>query len=179
MSTVSSLAQIILEEAGYETWLVSLESLTAVCFEDDSAMGFVCTFDDADSLISRWRGVEHALLTKHAPFLRSAGQKAWNVYSVFLSEKPADAIVRRQLSFIEENLELTRKIAASGLVGRNAVATALLPLLPLQYRPSMDREDLVERLKRRIEAIVPGVGATIVDSDVPPADVVSLLNEKA
>ncbi len=178
MTNLSSLVQITLEEAGYRTWLVSLENLSPICFEDEAVMGFVCILDEPESLVSRWRVLEKGLLTKHAPFLRAAGQKAWNVYSVFLCAKASSEILRREISFIGEDLEHTRKIAASGLVGREDVVSALLPLLPLQYSPSMDREDLVERLRKRVEAITPGASSAVLDASIGPKEVVAILHEQ-
>jgi hypothetical protein len=178
MTNLSSLTQLILEEAGYRTWLVSIDNLSAIGFEDEAVMGFVCEFDDPETLLSRWHAVETGLLTRHAPFLREAGQKAWNVYSVFLCTKSLDDVSRRRVAFIEEDLERTRKIAASGLVGRQDVITALLPLLAIQYRPSMDREDLVDRLRKRVDTIAPGVSTAVVDASIDPRDVVALLHDQ-
>ena len=85
MTDLISTLQIVLQEAGYKTWLASVERLTTVCFEDEAIMGFACVFGDAKSLLDQWRTVEGALLNRYAPRLREAEDKAWNVYSVFLS----------------------------------------------------------------------------------------------
>jgi len=175
MTDLISTVQIILREAGYETWLAPVDHLTAVCFEDDAVMGFVCIFDEPALLLERWRGVESALLTRHAPRFREAEEKAWNVYSILLCSKTASEDETREIRHIDENLERTRKIAASGLVGRENVVTALLPILPIQYRPQLEGEDLTERLKRRIAAIAPAAVDVALDEAVPTADVVRLL----
>jgi len=178
MTNLNSTVQVVLQEAGYRTWLVTLDSLVPICFEDEAVMGFVCIFDDMASLINRWRAVETELLIRHAGFLREAGEKAWNVYSIFLCSVGSDETKQRQIRSIEEDLERTRKITACGLVGREDVVSALLPILPLQSRPIMERENVVDRLRKRIDTIAPVATAAILDLNTSPAAVVPLLQGK-
>ena len=175
MTDITSSVQIILQEAGYATWLVPVEQITAVCFEDAAVMGFVCVFDEPESLLRSWRSVESVLLARHAPRFREAEDKAWNVYSIFLCPKSASEEASREIRRIDEDLERTRKIAACGLVGHEAIVTALLPVLPIQYRPRLEEEDLTDRLKKRIASIAPAAANVALDDNVPPADVVRLL----
>lgn len=175
MTDMTSTVNIILQEAGYETWLVPVDHLTAVCFEDDAVMGFVCSFAEPGVLLQRWRGVESVLLTRYAPRFREAEEKAWNVYCVFLCGKVASENETREIQRIEEDLERTRKIAACGLVGREDIVTAVLPLLPIQHRPHLESEDLTERLKRNIAAVAPAVVDVALDDSIPPTEVVRLL----
>jgi hypothetical protein len=167
--------QIVLEEAGYAVWLVVADDSTAVCFEDEAVMGFVCMFDDPEQLLSRWSSIESTLLVRHAARFRTAEQKAWNVYSIFLCAKAGTEEQTREITSIDENLERTRKIAACGLVGKDDVVTALLPVLPLQYRPVLERENVTERLKRRISAIAPTAVDVALDENVPASDVLPML----
>jgi hypothetical protein len=76
---------------------------------------------------------------------------------------------------IDEDLERTRKIAACGLVGNDDVLTALLPVLPIQYRPVLEGEDLTQRLKKRIAAIAPAAVDVALNENVPARDVLPLL----
>ena len=145
--------QGVLQEGGYRTWLISITKRAAVCFEDDSVMGFACIFDDAASLLANWREIEMAFLRHHDQRIRTAGYKAWNVYSVLLASGHATSTENREIRFIEEDLERTRKLAATGITHREALVSAVLPLLPLQYQPVLDREDMEERFRRRIAAI--------------------------
>ena len=55
MTDLKSSLQVVLQDAGYQTWLVSVNGLEAIGFEDDAAMGFACVFEDAPSLLARWR----------------------------------------------------------------------------------------------------------------------------
>jgi hypothetical protein len=175
MTDITSSVQIILQEAGYATWLVAVDQLTVVCFEDDAVMGFVSIFEEPGLLLQNWRSVESTLLTRHAPRFREAEEKAWNVYSIFLCSKPASEDETREIRRIDEDLERTRKVAACGLAVHADIVTALLPVLPIQYRPRLEGEDLTERLKKRIAAIAPAAVDVALDETVAPADVVRLL----
>jgi len=89
----------------------------------------------------------------------------------------ANEVELRQIRWIEEDLERTRKIAACGLTTRDDVVTALLPLLPLQYQPLLDSEDLdlTRRLRKRIATIAPTAANAALDDAVSPAEVVRIL----
>jgi hypothetical protein len=175
MTDLTSTVQIILQEAGYETWLVSIEDLTAICFEDDAVLGFACIFDQPNSLLARWRKVEATFLARHAPRFREAQEKAWNVYSIFLCAATATPDHMREIRHIDEDLEQTRKVASCGLVGQDDIVAAILPILPIQSRPRLEGEDLTERLKKRIAAIAPYAVDAALDEQVAPAEVVRLL----
>jgi hypothetical protein len=177
MMDLKSPVQVVLQDAGYETWLLSVDGLPAVGFEDSAVMGFVCFFEDGPSLLRRWRDLETNLLTGHASSLQKAGEKTWNIYSVFLSPGSADEIQSREIRWIEEDLERTRKIAACGLSSRDEIVKALLPLLPIQRQPLLDSDDfnLTQRLRKRIASIAPGAANAALDDTVTPAEVVRLL----
>ena len=179
MMDLRSPVQVALQDAGYETWLVSLDDHRAIGFEDDAVMGFVCLFEDVTSLLHDWRNLETKLLTRHASSLQRAGDKTWNVYSIFLSPGPANDVQAREVRWIEEDLERTRKLAACGLSSREDVITALLPLLPIQRQPQLDSEDfdLTQRLGKRIASIAPEGAKAVLNNEVAPAVVVRLLGE--
>src|ERR1035441_2660256 len=109
-------AQVVLQDAGYQTWLSSVNRETVIVFEDDAVMGFVCIFDDAASMLERWREMETALLGAHASALQRGGDKTWNIYCAFLSSAVADKAQIREIRWIEEDLERTRKLSACGLI---------------------------------------------------------------
>lgn len=177
MTDLTSPLQVVLQEAGYQTWVVSIRGVETVCFEDDAVMGFACIFQDAPTLLAHWREVETMWLTGHAPSLHKAGEKTWNVYSVFMCASSADSEQMREVRAIEENLERTRKIASCALNNRSALIAAVLPLLPLQSQPILDSEDfdLTQRLKKRIATIAPLAAAAALDLRVSPNEVVRLL----
>jgi hypothetical protein len=177
MTDLKSSLQVVLQDAGYQTWLVSLDDLEAIGFEDDAAMGFAYVFENPAIMLTNWRELETRLLTKHALSLRKGGDKTWNVYSIFLSTKTGTADQLREIRWIEEDLERTRKITGCGLVNTSDVVTALLPLLPLQYQPQLDSEDfdLTQRLLKRIVSIAPAAANAALDKRTSPPEVVRLL----
>jgi hypothetical protein len=177
MTDLKSSIQVVLQDAGYQTWLVSFDGLEAIGFEDDSAMGFAYVFEDAITMLGRWRALETKLLTRYAPALQKAGEKTWNIYSVFLCAELATPDQFREIRWIEEDLERTRKIAGCGLTSNSDVVTTLLPLLPLQYQPVLDREDfdLTQRLLKRIANIAPTATDAALDNEILPSEVVRLL----
>jgi len=178
MTDMTVTVQIVLEEAGYAVWLAPAEELTAVCFEDDAVMGFVCVFVEPEHLLLRWRSIESALLVRHASRFRAAEEKAWNVYSIFLCPKQGTEEQTSEIRRIDEDLERTRKIAACGLAGKADIITALLPVLPIQYRPILEAEDLTERLKKRIASIAPAAVDVALNDAVPASEVVPLLGQQ-
>jgi len=181
MTELRSRVQVVLQDAGYHTWLSSVNLETVIVFEDDSVMGFVCIFDDAASMLARWRDMETALLGAHASALRRGREKTWNVYCVFLSSAVADKAQTREIRWIEEDLERTRKLSACGLISRDHVLTALLPLLPIQYQPVLDSEefDVSQRLRKRIADIAPGATSAVLDDAVSPAEIARMLGAQS
>lgn len=177
MIDVLSTLQVLLREAGFSTRLTSIDRFSIVCFEDDTLLGFGCVFEDPVGLLERWKITEMSLLKRYAPSVRAAGEKAWNVYFLFLCGAPADLIQNRQVRWVEEDLERTRKVAACGLASREDLLRALLPVLPLQYQPVLRAEDVTERLLTRIRTITPTAPQVVLDQSVSPAEVVRLLGE--
>lgn len=177
MIDVLSTLQSVLRGAGFITRLVSIKHSSIVCFEDDVVTGFACIFEDPASLLTEWKATELSLLTHYAPSLRAAAEKAWNVYCVFLCASPADADQSRQVRWIEEDLNRTRKLAVCGLASRDDVTLALLPVLPLQSRPLLRAEDVTERLRTRIMTIAPKASSLVLDESVSQTEVVRILGE--
>ncbi|SFJ53556.1 hypothetical protein SAMN04487925_108264 [Bradyrhizobium sp. cf659] len=141
-------------------------------------LGFGYIFDDPQTLIERWQAQEAATLNRFASRLREANDKAWNIYSLFICAAPADEEQSRLIRQIEENLERTRKIAACGVGTVDEVITALLPILPLQYRPSLEQENYADRLRRRIADFAPEAADAALNEDVPAAEVAAMLGTR-
>ena len=177
MTDLVSNIHIILQDAQYDSWDVSFGNLQAVAFEDEALMGFVCVFEDIHTLITGWLAAETALLGRFASRLRGAGEKSWNLYCVFVTAARPSDDERRTIRWIEENLERTRKIASAGLLTREDVTTALLPVLPIVSKPVLIHEDPNQRLRRRIAAIAPGSEEAALDPKIAPRDIVRLLGE--
>lgn len=178
MIDVLSMMQVVLRDAGFVTSAATVEKVSGVCFEDDAVVGFGCAFNDSSELLRDWKGIETSFLMRHSQNLRGAGEKAWNVYVVLLSSDVPESAIGRQVRWIEEDLERTRKITASGVATREDLVMALLPLLPIQYQPALTTENTAERLKRRISFIAPRASDLALDDAVEPAEIVRLLGER-
>lgn len=175
MTDLVSNVQITLQSAGYKTWLISGDEFPTTGFEDDATLGFVLVFETAEALLQNWQQREMSLLLKHAINLRRAAEKAWNVYGIFLTAAAANQTQVRQIQQIEEDLERTRKIAAAQVQTSEDVVQALLPLMPIQYAPRLDDENVAVRLRRRLEVVAPTVVETVFGSDPIPQDIMRLL----
>lgn len=175
MIDLQSSVQVLLKEAGFRIGLVAVERQPTVIFEDETLMGFVCVFPEPEALLSQWQVVETTLLTRFSPRLRAAGDKAWNVYCVLLCSATASISQDREVRWIEENLERTRKLAACGVGTRDELVRVLLPILPLRQQPQLQKEDVTGRLQARILAIAPNVSRAALDDAVSPDEVVRLL----
>ncbi len=175
MIDLLSAVQVVLRESGFEARLESAGQSSVVSFEDDALMGFTFVFTDAAILLNEWRLAERSVLTRHSGRFRAAGDKAWNVYCVFLSDGLATPAQRRQVRWIEEDLEHTRKVAACGIRTRESLIQALLPILPLQQQPSLSPGDSTDRFRTRLDVITPNARDAVLDDKLPPQQVVSLL----
>jgi hypothetical protein len=95
MTDLNSTLQVVLQESGYRTSLVTLDGVVAVCFEDEAAMGFACVLENVTTLLEKWQTIETGLLRRYAPRLQDAGEKSWNVYCIFLCGAPATEVEQR------------------------------------------------------------------------------------
>ncbi len=181
MTEMKSQLQIVLQRAGYITWLGSVDGLDTLGFEDDTVMGFIYIFSDVVSLLTRWRNLETKVLRNYASSLQKAGDKTWNVYSVFLSSDIANEVQTREVRWIEEDLERTRKIAACRIIDQQTLVTALLPLLPIQSQPLLDRDDfdVTKRLQKRIAMIAPVVATAVLNEQTSVAEIIRMLGVEA
>jgi hypothetical protein len=142
-------AEALLRSAGYVTRREYYAGGT-LAFEDDAVIGFLFTFDSGIELLETYDGREAVALATNTPALLAAGEKAWNVYSVFLTAEECKSQTERRLLRIEENLKRTRKIARASVTSARALQAALLPLLPLVARSEWNHSDYVERLEKKI-----------------------------
>jgi len=177
MIDVLSTAQLALRDSGFVPRSRVVGRSTVVCFEDEALIGFCSVFDDVASLLQGWQAREQSILRQFTTSFHQAGDKAWNVYCIFLSAALPNPEEARQVRWIEEDLERTRKIAACGLASRDDVVRALLPVLPLQHQPKLEAEDATERLRRRITTLAPKAGMAALDPIVSPTEVVRLIGE--
>jgi hypothetical protein len=179
MIDLLSTSQVLLKDAGYTVRLSSLQRSSMVCFEDSAVVGFCAVFETPIEMIRKWKMYEDEILVRFSPSFRAAGDKAWNVYCIFLCGTDPTKNEKREVGFIEEGLERTRKIAACGVSSREALVRALLPILPIQNQPVLTDFDVTERLKRRIGDIAPNAKEVALDDAIPAAEIVRLLGERS
>ncbi len=169
-------AEIVLRDAGYNTWTWSGSSPSVVCFENISVLGFVHVFASAAALLERWTADQQAVLTRHAPALRAAGKKAWNVYSVFLTEEQAPQ-AQRAVDQIEEDFSLTRKIARTAVRTPDDVERALQPLTRVRAQPLLGDANFEARLRTRLKD-VPEAAVTAFLGSVKAEEVARILGDR-
>jgi hypothetical protein len=177
LSDILPMLQTLLRQAAYSTRLAAVGDRAVLMFEDDSVIGFATEFETAQDLIANWQSVESKLVERFGESFRSAGDKAWNVYMLLLSSGRATAEQTREVQWIEENLDRTRKLAACGVSSREALVRVVYPVLPIQHQPNLKTEDVSERLLRTLRATAPTVARVALDESVPPSEIVRLLGE--
>lgn len=151
---ISTQSEIVLRDAGYETWISTSAYGITMCFENAAIIGFVHVFDSVRSLLAHWKERQEIILARHTVELRGAGLKAWNVYSVFLTEEYATT-QRQKIAQIEENFELTRKIARASIRTPRDVEQALLPLTTIRAQPILGDVDFVKRIRSQLTDVSP------------------------
>lgn len=170
-----STAKEILIDSGYSV-RQSLESPTSFYFEDENLMGFVKAFISLDDLLSKWEIEQKTFLEKNAGKIRAGLAKAWNLYAIFLTQEEPPATQKSQLMEIEEDFRATRKIAKLGILTRTDLINALLPLLPLQKLIALADEDILIKLRDRLDLPEKTKEALLYDGS--PAEVTRLLLEE-
>jgi hypothetical protein len=151
---ISTQAEILLRRSGYETWLWTGTPPNVVCFENQAIIGFVHVFETANELVETWSTKQEMVLKRHAGALRSAGPKAWNVYSLFLTPDPSVTLLD-QVQRIDEDFSLTRKLARAGVRTTEDLETALLPLIAIKSQPLLSEANFISRLRARLKDLPP------------------------
>lgn len=173
---IATQAEVLLREAGYETWTWTGVAPAVICFENAALIGFVHVFPSANDLLESWQGAQTATLSRHGPALRAAGAKAWNVYSVFLTEEQVPTR-QREVERIEEDFALTRKIARAGVRTHDDLERTLLPLRAVRAQPLPSDTDFEDRLRARLKDVSPDVLAAFLGT-IPADEVARILAEK-
>lgn len=169
-------AEIVLRNAHYETWTWASPNGGVTCFESAAIMGFVHVFDTAAALMNGWQSIQKIALARHAATLRSAGTKAWNVYSVFLTADSGSP-PPREIERIDEDFTLTRKIARSYVTTPDDVVRALLPLIAIRSHPQLGASNFEARLRSRLKN-VPSHAVSAFLNDAPTTEVARILGAK-
>lgn len=149
---IATQAEIILRKAGYDTWPWTGVSPAVTCFENAALIGFIHVFASVADLLAHWETAQQAVLSRHTAALRTAGAKAWNVYSVFLTAEQASSR-QRTIERIEEDFALTRKIARAAIRTTDDLESALLPLTAVKAQPILADANFEARLRTRLKDV--------------------------
>lgn len=177
MIDLLSVSHSILRDQGFSTRVISIGKASGLAFEDDSVLGFVYVFEGAIQIIDQWQEVERQFLQSNSTRFRAATEKAWNIYSVFLSADDTDTEGRRKIRWVEEDLRFTRKLTACGIQNRQDLVTALLPLLGLQKKPFLQGDAFRTRLQRRLQAIAGPATDAVINEAVSTHEAARLLRD--
>ena len=171
---ISKEVEIILRDAGYNTWPWENRLAPVVCFESEAVLGFIFFFKSPDDLLKDWELTQKEALTNFRVALKKAGEKAWNIYSVFLTELAPTDVQKEDLNRIEENFQMTRKIVRAGVQSKNILISTLLPLLPIRNTPRIDESNFENRLISALSEIHPE-GCRAFMGNAKPFDVAQIL----
>jgi hypothetical protein len=139
-------SKTVLETNGY---FVSPIRNEAFEFEDGALLGFVHS-TSLRKILSTWSTRQRDFVTRNAGFLRKSSMKAWNLYSVFLTDDAVGPEERKAITNIEEDFHATRKIVQAGIASLNDVTRALYPFIPIQNLVSFHTDDVLETLRARL-----------------------------
>ena len=178
MSRMLDEIRSLLVQNSYRARPLTVDDQSAVCFEGETTMGCVFWFESADELVRGWQGLESAFLRTNAIGLRKAGEKTWNIYTVFLAGARASVEIERQLVVIEEDLSRTRKVARCGVIDDTSAADGLLPLLKLQRQAVLGQDDVIGAVRSRLEKRWPGAVPGLFSSVPDPLAVLDALRNK-
>lgn len=141
-------AKTVLQAAGYRTEPLR-PSDEKFYFEDESLLGFISVHSHIKSVFDNWENQQDNFLREYAPQLRIEPDKAWNIYSVYLTQDQCPDEMRHKIYDIEEDFRSTRKIIGFNIQSRPGLERALLPLLPIQNSIMLRLEDITSRLREK------------------------------
>lgn len=143
----------VLDGAGYFHFEVDSPTISCIGFENDLNLGFIHCFQTTEELLNKWLSQNDEVLSRFQFQLRTAGEKSWNVYSVFLSTGPSTEQQNILMGRIEEDLSGTRKIMRAILPDIDGARTGLLPLLGIQNPPILGPVDMIEEISNRTSGL--------------------------
>lgn len=178
-------AAAILEAEGYSI-LWPEGTSTLFIFEDDTVVGFCKSYESVSNIIDNWEADQDSFIVSHSKLLRTAPQKAWNAYSVFVTEDESTSEHTERIANIEENFRASRKIVKTGIMSKDDLCLGLLSLLPIQNVVSLQTEDLMASARERLDFIDDNVQEALLavrpegdeEDDLAAREIVRLLMEE-
>ncbi|MCO6512809.1 MAG: hypothetical protein J5I65_18645, partial [Aridibacter famidurans] len=102
---------------GYQTSM-PVSDPRSVLFEDDVLLGALFVLESPAVILNQWERCQDSFLRENSPRLSIDPYKAWNSYTVLLTEAPTDRNTMEALFAIEEDFRGTRKIVRAGVTTR-------------------------------------------------------------
>lgn len=122
---------------------------SVLLFEDESIMGFIRFFENAEDLLRSWRAEQARFMAKMAIPLRQAARKSWNCYAILISRDAVPAALRADFLSLEEDLTLMRKLVGESTFASEDAERVLMPVLAIRHNlstPQIEEESPVSRL---------------------------------
>src|SRR5260370_13921864 len=107
MYLLSIMGEVVVE-AGFAVSQISMAKRAVLTFESPTVLGFVFGYDKAEELVSNWMKDADEAVANFQFGLRRAGEKAWNVYAVFLAAINAGYAGSIRISAFEDALRAVR-----------------------------------------------------------------------
>jgi hypothetical protein len=141
-------AQKILERADYH--ITRLADKEWLLFEDETLFGFIRIASTVEEIVGSWEVDQDSFLARNAIRLRSFPLKAWNAYSIFITDAECPPAFKTDLLKIEEDFRGTRKIVQTEIASFDDLYAALFPLLPIKNLVTLKSIDSLPRLESRL-----------------------------
>lgn len=177
MSAIIADVQRTLADAEFSTMRLENLGRDVIAFESATVLGFAWVYLTTADLLTNWKEDCDRVVRASQTGLRRAETKAWNTYALFLAEDSATLAESVHLVAIEEDLTVTRKIARAGIVSRDEVRLALLPLLTIQSTPRLEAVDMADEIRLRTTEIPSKIVEAFL-SGTPIQTVVRLIEEE-
>lgn len=140
-------AKAILEEEYYKTMQSNIME-DQIYFEDESLLGFISTYDKLEVIIENWNDHQNRFLNLNANKLRNDPTKAWNIYSIYLTQDAGEIRLQEKIVEIEESFVGSRKIIGFGIQTKDDLVRTLLPLISIQKVLSIQTDDFNFNFKK-------------------------------
>jgi hypothetical protein len=162
MTAALDSAREVLIESGYAAHAFDFaahptQPRSALAFEDETVIGFVLEYVNPADLIAYWKSDGLRVAAGQRDALVSAEQKTWNTYLVLVAGGTATFNESLAMSQIEENLEGMRKIARAGVSSVEHARQALLPLLPIRSKSTLEPVDMPLEIRTRTSELDPRI----------------------
>lgn len=145
-------ARNILEKEGFRTKVLDTSD-DLIYFEDEWQMGFIKTYTKLESILENWEHDQDEFLQNNAAQIIEGNDKAWNIYSVFLTSDSISPSIRSHLQDLEEDFRASRKIVGSDIKTQQDLVQVLLPLLKIQSHITLKEEDPMKRIMDRLNSL--------------------------